>query len=316
MTPIYFPFTYIPEPVARRLKKLFGQVTVYLPVPAAFIPGTMRQLKTEGRINLRVPCPDDGNRLIQALRDFKIWGERHYGDGTSLKEVFSDGFYNQTFTAQIQSDILKQGKTAAPSPDPGFAARLFLTMAQERDAHQYDLEREMTLSTDAERDLFARMNGQEKTPDSSVEQIKTGDYGTVMTAARLSAWSHLFYKDAPESCFLVTNSRAAVEQMMEPFSDIRQLTVFEEISCELSNPERAELAQYMAELRHAPDPEADAVAIPSFKAARTGGRIRLSLFLLPHAGPAEIFAVLSHSGGAGHTGISNPFNTVIALCEL
>ncbi|MDO9265091.1 MAG: hypothetical protein Q7U02_14070, partial [Desulfosalsimonadaceae bacterium] len=214
MKPVYFPFTYIPEPIARQISRLFGRTIVYLPMPAGF-PKAMRQLETDGCIDLRVPYPEDGDRLVQSCREFKTWGGQHYGDGASLKKAFSEGFYNQSFTAQIRSDILKFDKAVDVSPDPAFSARLFLLMAQELDAQQHDIDLELALSMAAERELFARLNGRESMPDLPGEQAKNADYGTVMTAARLSAWSHLFYKDAPESCFLVTNSRASVDQMME-----------------------------------------------------------------------------------------------------
>jgi len=315
MKPVYFPFTYIPEPVARQLDRLFGRTILYLPISAGFSE-TMRQLQADGCIDLRVPYPDDGDRLKQSCREFKAWGEQHYGDGASLKKAFSDGFYNQSFTAQIRSDILKHGTAVEAVPDPVFAARLFLLMAQELDAQQHDLDLELALSMAAERELFALMTGQEGTPDSLGEQMKNADYGTVMTAARLSAWAYLLCKDALESCFLVTNSRASVDQMMESFPDITQVARFEGISCDLSQSQRKELAQYLASLRNSPDIGAGAISCPELKAAETAAdRIHLTLYLLPHAGPTEIFSVLPHAGDSGQIAARAQFNTIIALIE-
>ncbi|MFZ2631023.1 MAG: hypothetical protein WA081_16080 [Desulfosalsimonadaceae bacterium] len=314
MKPVYFPFTYIPEPVARQLEQLFGPTIVYRPIPADF-PEAMRRLQADGCIDLRIPYPEEGDRLVQSCREFKTWGGQHYGDGASLKKAFSEGFYNQSFTAQIRSDILKHDKAVDVSPDPVFAARLFLLMAQELDTQQYDLDRELALSMAAERELFARMNGQESIPDSPGEHQKNTDYGSVMTAARLSAWSHLFYKDAPESCFLVTNSRASVDQMMESFPNIRQVARFEDIPCDLSQSQRNELAQFLASLRHSPDAGDEIIASPELKGAETAARIHLTLYLLPHAGPTEIFSVLSHAGDAGQIAARAQLNTIIALCE-
>jgi hypothetical protein len=314
MKPVYFPFTYIPEPIAKQISRLFGRTIVYLPMPSGF-PETMRQLEADGCIDLRVPYPEEGDRLVQSCREFKSWGEQHYGDGASLKKAFSEGFYNQSFTAQIRSDILKHDQAVETSSDPVFAARLFLLMAQDRDAQQHDLDLELSLSMAAERELFARMNGQERTPDLSEAQTKTPDYGTVMTASRLSAWSHLFYKDAPESSFLVTNSRASVDQMMESFPDIRQVGRFGEISSEPSQLQQKALSQYLSSLRHSPEATADAISCPELKSAETADRIHLTLYLLPHAGPTEIFSVLSHAGDPGQIAARARLNAIIALCE-
>jgi len=315
MKPVYFPFTYIPEPVARLMERLFGRTIVYLPTPTGF-PEAMRQLQADGCIDLRVPYPDYEDRLKQSCREFKAWGEQHYGDGASLKKAFSDGFYNQSFTVQIRSDILKHDKAVETAPDPVFAARLFLLMAQELDAQQHDLDMELSLSIAAERELFDRMNGQERTIHSPKEQMKIADYGTVMTAARLSAWVYLLCKDAPESCFLVTNSRASVDQMMESFSDIRQVARFEGIPCDLSHSQQEELSQYLASLRHSPDAGSDAILCPELKATGTADRIHLTLYLLPHAGPTEIFSVLSHARDSGQIADRIQFNTIIALIEV
>lgn len=314
MKPVYFPFTHIQEPIARQISRLFGPTIVYLPMPTGF-PEAMRQLEADGCIDLRVPYPEDGDRLVQSCREFKIWGGQHYGEGASLKKAFSEGFYNQSFTAQIRSDILKYDKAVDVTPDPVFSSRLFLLMAQELDVQQHDLDREMALSRAAERELFARLEGRELMPDLPGEHPKNTDYGSVMTAARLSAWSHLFYKDVPESCFLVTDSRASVEQMTESFPDIRQAAKFEHMASELSQSQRKELFQYLESLRHSPDAGADAIACPVLKGIEAAERASLTLYLLPHAGPTEIFSVLSHADDPGRIAARAQFNTIIALYE-
>jgi len=315
MKPVYFPFTHICEPLARRLCQLFGQMTVYLPM-SDNIPGNMNQLQADGCIELRIPFPDDGDRLMILGRDFKTWGEQHYGEGASLKNAFSEGFYNQTFTAQIRSDILKHDKPVEASPDPAFNARLFLLMAQELDAQQDDLDRKLALSADAEQELFARMNGQER-PDSFAKPIQSTDYGSVMTESRLSAWSHLFCKDVPESCFLVTTSRACVGHMMELFPDIRQASVFENISRDISDSERAALTQYLSALCQASDAGADfnLNPPPELKSAGNAGRLHLTLYFLPRTGPTEICSKLSQADDPGQIRDRVQQNIIIALCE-
>ncbi|RJP92560.1 MAG: hypothetical protein C4518_06805 [Desulfobacteraceae bacterium] len=314
MKPVYFPFTYITEPVARQLSQLFGPAIVYLPMSSGF-PESMRQLQADGCIDLRVPCPDDGDRLMRSCREFKSWGEQHYGDGASLKKAFRDGFYNQSFTAQIQSDILSYDKSSEVIPDPLFSARLFLLMAQELDAQQNDLDQELALSMAAERELFARMNGREKPLDAPGEQAKNKDYGAVMTASRLSAWSYLLGKDAPESCFLVTTSRSTVNQMMETFHDMRQVSVFEDISCDLGQPQRDELTQYLEALSQTQWPDAAPRVCQGLSSATNGDRINLSFYILPGMSPQAISARFSRTGDTIQLSDQIQKNTLICLVE-
>lgn len=313
MKPVYFPFTYIGEPLARRLCQLFGRTTVYLPT-SANIPGNMSQLQSDGCIEFCFPFSDDGDRLTSLGRNFKAWGEQHYRDGASLKNAFNEGFYNQTFTAQLRSDILKYDKPVESSSDSAFTARLFLLMAQELDAQQDDLDRKLALSADAEQELFARLNGREK-PEGGAKQIQNADYGSVMTASRLSAWSHLFFKDPPEFCFLVTTSRACIDFMAESFPDIIQVYVYENISWDISDSERAALLQYLSALGQVSDAGADIISRPALKSAGTAGGLHLTLYLLPRTGFAEICSVLSHAGESGQIRDRVPQNTIIALCE-
>jgi hypothetical protein len=288
-------------------------MTVYLPT-AANIPINISQLQTDGCIALRFPFPDDGDKLVGFSRELKAWGEQHYGDGASLKNAFNEGFYNQTFTAQIRADILKQEKPVETSSDPVFNARLFLLMAQELDAQQDDLDRKLALSAGAEQELFARMKGQEK-PDFLASPIQRTDYGSVMTASRLSAWSHLFCKDAPESCFLVTTSRACLDHMMESFPNIRQASVFDNISWDISESERAALIQYLSALGQDSDAGADSISPPILTSAETAEPLQLTFYFLPDTGPAEICSVLSHAGDSGQIRDRARQNTIIALCE-
>jgi hypothetical protein len=313
MKPIYFPFTYICEPLARRLCRLFGQMTVYLPL-SDNIHINISQLQADDCIELRFPFPDDGDKLMGFSRELKAWGEQHYGDGASLKNAFNEGFYNQTFTAQIRADILKLEKPVEATSDPVFNARLFLLMAQELDAQQDDLDRKLSLSADAEQELFARMKGQEK-PDLFEKQLQRTDYGSVMTASRLSAWSHLFCKDAPESCFLVTTSRACLDHMMESFPDIRQASVFDNISWDISDSERAALIQYLSALSQASNAGVDSILTPILTSSETAEQLRLTLYFQPGTGPAKICSVLSHAGDSGQIRDRARQNTIIALCE-
>lgn len=313
MKPVYFPFTYISAPLAETLGAFFGPTVAYLPAPEAFFPSNMRH-PAAGLIESRIPCVEEGERLVQACREFRAWGTQHFGEGASLKKIFSEGFYTQDLTAQIRSDILKQGKPAAVSSDSLFAARLFLMMAHELDARQEELDRELFLSAAAERALYATMNGLEIPPETGVEAMKTADPGAVMADARLSAWFRLFCLDMPQPCFFVTTSPAVVEQMQEHFPGLLSPARFENMPKAPEASFRELLTRYIAAVGQASETDINRIAPP---AAGSGeavhSSIRMDVHVLPHAGPPEIGRALANGEFPSADGASP--NTVIVLCE-
>jgi mRNA-degrading endonuclease YafQ of YafQ-DinJ toxin-antitoxin module len=106
MKPIYFPFTYIPESVADSLSRFLGRIIVLQPV-LNNQPELLHRLEEDRQIEIHVPFTEDEDRLNACSKDFQQWGRTHQGDEASLKDIFKDGFSNQTFTAQIRTDILK-----------------------------------------------------------------------------------------------------------------------------------------------------------------------------------------------------------------
>ncbi|MEZ4577621.1 MAG: hypothetical protein R2875_06290 [Desulfobacterales bacterium] len=84
--------------------------------------------------------------------------------GSVLARIFKSGFSQESFTAQIRTDILKDVEKDAPAPDPLFLARLFLMMAEELDVKQTEIALELASSQSAEKDLFARMTGNRMMP--------------------------------------------------------------------------------------------------------------------------------------------------------
>ncbi|MDA3895291.1 MAG: hypothetical protein PF482_03970, partial [Desulfobacteraceae bacterium] len=213
MKPIYFPFTYIPESVADSLSRFLGRIIVLQPV-LNNQPELLHRLEEDRQIEIHVPFTEDEDRLNACSKDFQQWGRTHQGDEASLKGIFKDGFSNQTFTAQIRTDILKSDVDTVVEPDPVFPSRLFLLMAQDLDLQQSAVDRELALSIDDEMALFTSMTGEGKILDPPKESYIKNDYGTYMTGSRISAWFNLIKKDVEESAFFVTNSQAVLDKTL------------------------------------------------------------------------------------------------------
>ncbi len=73
MKPIYFPFTYIPETVAKPLSRFLGRAIVFQPV-LNNQPEALVRLEGNGCIEIRVPYTEDEDRLISCSKEFKQWG--------------------------------------------------------------------------------------------------------------------------------------------------------------------------------------------------------------------------------------------------
>lgn len=312
MRTLYFPMTCISEPVALALKGLFGPVTVYLPVPESFFPSNMGHRALAVHIDSRAPFPEDGGRLVQAIREFKAWGARHYGDGVSLKKLFSEGFYNQAFTAQIRSDILKNGPKEDAAPDPLFSARLFLMMAHEHDARQEELDQDLARSEAAERELFARLNGLSSSPDEGRMASVRTDVGAVMPEVRLAAWARLCCQDRPEAGAFVTTSPAVMDQVRDRFPDLREAARIETLPAAPEPSDRDALNRYLAVLMQSPG--SDPVSAPTWDGSRPLSRTRLTVHVLPDVGPLALCRKLAGWDGPG--GGEDARHAVIVLCDI
>ena len=78
MKPIYFPFTYISEPVVEATGVCFKQLVVYQPSNQK-VPEKMQKWAKSGILDIRVPVKSDEKELDAALRDYKTWVNIHQG---------------------------------------------------------------------------------------------------------------------------------------------------------------------------------------------------------------------------------------------
>ena len=136
MKPVYFPFTYINDTVARDLYACFGQITVYQP-GAHNIPENMQRLANEGLLDLKVPVSGDEAKLEALIKEYKEWGELHQKSDTAFLKAIGERipFFDDTFSTQLASQIkkIRDENYSKEKPDILFNARLFLCLAQDYD---------------------------------------------------------------------------------------------------------------------------------------------------------------------------------------
>jgi len=310
MNPVYFPFTYIPESVVKRIHLLFGRVIAYQPVSSA-IPELMRQHEQDGRIEIRVPVKDDEDRLIRFCRELCEWGKLHHSESVSLRTIFKKGSYSNSFATQISSDILKDSKDVKPDFDPVFLARLFLFMAQDLDIQQSEIDHDLAASIDDELDLFKRMTGEDRVLDVSKESLFDKDYGAYMTGQRMDAWVTLMLKDEPAPSFLLTGSRAVFKEIIAESTDVEDVCYYEGILSAQPEPVKKEVGHYLMNLAAEPWIGPGHVAHPDFETG-DGEKINFRLCILPEKGLDAIIKGAAISDGAlKHKQTS--LNTLIGL---
>lgn len=231
MKPIYFPFTFLSENVFKKIRTFFPQTILFQPTTDRTAEHT-EKAANEGLLEIRTPVTGDEEKLRRALREYRMWIEQHKGSESAFFEtgLFHGGvaesipMYSDVSTSQIKSDIKRGGRPPQPQkPDPLFAARLFLLLAQNFDIQNEQLKEDMQNLQSLENKLFSDMRGEEeyaenhtKAPDAVILE----DAGLHKTVQRLAAWLKIFEHDpvAPDkngSGLFITCSRAVLEHIME-----------------------------------------------------------------------------------------------------
>src|SRR5210317_1109557 len=139
MNPIYFPYTYISNPVAEAMAACFGRFTIYQPL-SDNLPLSMQPWVDKGLIDIRIPVKGDTDELISAAEDFRNWAQLNVGSSginpASLKTLRASApHWGASLSSQIVAEVKKQINRSATdkSSDPVLAARIFLYFAQEFD---------------------------------------------------------------------------------------------------------------------------------------------------------------------------------------
>jgi len=306
MIPIYFPFTYLSGPVAAAIQACLGPLVVYQP-SGRCVPESLRQLEKAGRVDIRLPEQSEEEKLDRIRKAYSRWAAIHQGNRLDYLKARGAAvpFFEEMSTAQIKADIKKDA--APPAPDPLFNARLFLQIAQDFDAQNDELRRQLLLTNQAERDLYRHLKGQDE--PNSRERLKAKMIaGPVreeyMTFERLTAWGTLFLHDrrlheSKKKFFMVTPSRAVLEILQEHSAGIRQVLCVKNIPLEsrqeLSDLEwRENLSGQLTALGE----KADARIEPVMYA--TGGENGPKATLSVHAAaetPFQFFLRLSNRAG-------------------
>ena len=165
MKPIYFPFTYISEPVLEALSAFFKQIIVYQP-SSLNIPESMQKQADSGLLEIRIPVNGDENKIDNILKDYKSWANIHQGSEMAFFKTKPDiiPFFGEFSTSQIKADIKKkkQKQQNEKKQDSLLNARIFLHMAQEFDLQNLEINKALLLSEEKTLDLIDNLKGEDE----------------------------------------------------------------------------------------------------------------------------------------------------------
>lgn len=238
MKPIYFPYTYISDPVAEAVAACFGQFTVYQPL-ADKLPLSMQPWVDKGVIDIRIPVRGDNRELELAVENYLNWANLHTG-GSGINPVSLKTFkasaplLDTSLSSLIVADVKKQitGTLTDKSSDPVLSSRIFLYFAQQFDQQSQELDHVLEESRKKEQDLIKDLKMEEDAlaAESRNEPGYRPDLNSdYLISCRLEAWTRILLSDREPSGLFVTHSKAALEQLLDSAPGAEKILDFEAI---------------------------------------------------------------------------------------
>ncbi|RLC74634.1 MAG: hypothetical protein DRI61_16300 [Chloroflexi bacterium] len=310
MKPIYFPFTYILQPVAETLNACFGKTTIYQP-SSKHIPEELLKQVDQGILDIRVSGnlkKSDEKKLSAILKEYNAWADLHGRRGGIQLDFFKTRrnripFFDDLSTSQIKADIAGNNKVKEES-DPVFNARIFLSIAQQYDLQHHKIFQDMISFETARTVLMENLKGSDKTSlatghKDEFKAVSLTDY-EYMIEKRIEAWTLLMCCDLIQSREtmsgpFVTSSRQTIDYLLEQTPEIENLFSINTIPMmenQVENPAKwsGDLMKYLEIVTKSATPlKCDNFNIVSDE-LKCKTKASLSLYLVPGTSPLEYFS--------------------------
>lgn len=224
----YMPFTHISDKHAFELSQVVDRLAVIQPA-SELTSNDMHSWQQRGFLELRKPSGLDENRLTRVMADFKVWSEGYKSGLGDLSGYFKTAqkktaMLDDTAPSRIRTQIQRyQRAEAEPEEEWFMRAAVFLAMAQEYDANQDSITRELASIQKMEKEMVAKLAGRESDEPEVLQTSRSLEYsstitkdpGTYMTRERIRSWSVMALADEGPIHALVTTSPAAWEYMRD-----------------------------------------------------------------------------------------------------
>lgn len=221
MTPVYFPFTYVPDEVAAATSLFFSNIICYH--NGSDIPPRMHRSADTLQITYRNPFPDTPDRFDDLYNAYRDWAANHQGSDLAFfksTDMQSIPFFDDTTAPHRIRDAIKAYRRSEKTYVSSglLRARIFLRLAAAFDQQQEELTTGFRSITAKEQQMFTRLIGEDA---EEFEQFAVGkeavlsDYGSHMTSERIGAWTCLFLNDPSPPAFFLTSSPAIAAHVFE-----------------------------------------------------------------------------------------------------
>ena len=303
MKPIYFPYTYISDPVAEAVAACFGQFTVYQPL-ADKLPLSMQPWVDKGVIDIRIPVRGDNRELELAVENYLNWANLHTG-GSGINPVSLKTFkasaplLDTSLSSLIVADVKKQitGNLTDKSSDPVLSSRIFLYFAQQFDQQSQELDHVLEESRKKEQDLIKDLKMEEDAlaAESRNEPGYRPDLNSdYLISCRLVAWTRILLSDREPSGLFVTHSKAALEQLLDSAPGAEKILDFEAIPRSTATtagltPWQDQLISYLCDIVENKSNAASREPAAGSDITAAENTVSLKIYLVPDQNSPQIF---------------------------
>ena len=332
MIPIYFPFTYVSDPVAESLSACFGQFIVYRPLDEN-LTAQLQFWTDRGVADVRVPAAGNEAELITAINNYKTWADLHQ-DGSRGKAAILRShmdrvpFFNELSTRKIAEDIKANIPVDSDTQPPDFvlAARIFLYFAQEFDRQNQELTDDLIHHQQQEADLIRQLKMEEDPVAVELRNVPgqlPDPFADYMIPDRLESWTRIFCRDQDLAGLFVTHSTAVLEHLLERASTATRVMHLKSIpagkhpnAVRKSWQERLALNLVRLVEQNPADVSSESMASLDFPA--DDNTVSLSVYRVPDQTPYEFF---TRCAGMDRPPVDAPDcngkyrNTLIALVQ-
>jgi hypothetical protein len=240
MKPIYFPFTYVPQWVAKALAACFERFIVYQPSGRS-LPAKMQAWIEAHIMDVHVPVENDEEALLKTVKDLQAYASLH-DDGKHSQSTAFGGphgaipFFGESAVSRIVLQVKNGSRTAHGATDiePLFCARVFLEFAHEFDRHNDELSQGLGIYDQRSRDLLEQISGEKRSglpPTPLTAEIRVEDSTEYMALDRFQAWLRLYMIDPIESKFFVTCSPTIFNHLIENLAGAEKVLQSEVLPC-------------------------------------------------------------------------------------
>lgn len=322
MTPTYFPFTYIPDYIAKAVYTYFNTFILYMP-SKLHIPESINNLAHNNIMDLHFPVKGDENLISSIIKDLNNWGDLFLDNGSDLlkTQLNTIPFFDKSSSSQLISEI-KKGTDHKTNNKQNMLlnARIFLYFAQNLDQKNYELNNNFSLLEKQQQILFYNLtkNDTHVFKEKTKKTIQADNFYDYMIIERLKAWTYLALNNIQTSSFFLTHSRRLIDFLKNNFNEIKKNICIDLTSIEIKHNKtgknnKSQILTYIESI-------AKNIRTPEIVKSQDNinKSFKLTLYVVPDTIPYDFFCkVINYKNNIKNTQLNkNQYkNTVIGLIE-